>query len=105
VLTISKKFARLSPIYKFKISGASMEPTIAAGETVLVNRLSYLFATPQRNAIIALRDPRDGKILIKRITKKNGTSYFVQGDNKFASTDSRVFGWIEKRDIIGKVWL
>jgi nickel-type superoxide dismutase maturation protease len=98
-----KKFLLLSPIYKYKISGTSMGPTIKVGQTVLVNRLSYWFTKPKIDDIIALYDPRDGKILIKRITKKNRTKYFVEGDNKGASTDSRVFGWIEKRAIIGKV--
>ena len=79
-----------------------MEPTIKAGETVLVNRISYWFTKPKKDDIIGLHDPRDGKILIKRITKKSGTKYFVEGDNKVASTDSRVFGWVGKRDIIGK---
>jgi len=82
-----------------------MEPTIRAGQTVLVNRMSYWFGSPQKNDIIALYDPRDGKILIKRITKKNGTRYFVEGDNKSASTDSKVFGWIGKSAIIGKAIL
>lgn len=82
-----------------------MEPTIKAGETILVNRIQYLFSSPQKDDIIALRDPRDGKILIKRITKKTRTEYFVQGDNKNSSTDSRVFGMIEKSAIVGKVWL
>ena len=82
-----------------------MEPTLSAGKYVLVNRLSYLFKTPQKDDIIALADPRDGKILIKRITKKSGTIFFVQGDNKTYSTDSRVFGMIGKSAIVGKVWL
>jgi signal peptidase I len=82
-----------------------MEPTITAGETILVNRVSYWFFNPKKNDIIAFHDPRDGKILIKRITKKNRTAYFVLGDNKNSSTDSRVFGMIEKSAIVGKVWL
>ena len=82
-----------------------MEPTIQEGQTVLVNRIRYWFATPKIDDIIAFRDPRDGKILIKRITKKTRTEYFVQGDNKNSSTDSRVFGMIEKSAIVGKVWL
>src|SRR4029077_12184518 len=98
-----KLFLLLSPIYKYKISGTSMEPTIKAGETVLVNRLKYWFTKPKKDDIIGFHEPRDGKILIKRITKKSGTKYFVEGDNKSASTDSRVFGWIEKKAIIGKV--
>jgi nickel-type superoxide dismutase maturation protease len=101
---VLKFFLLLSPIYKFKISGSSMAPTIAAGEYVLVNRLAYLFHPPQKGDIVSLRDPRDGKMLIKRILKRKGEMYFVQGDNKVASTDSRVFGWVEKKAIIGKVW-
>src|SRR6185437_6188213 len=97
-----KIFFLLSPIYKYQISGDSMKPTISAGETVLVNRAVYLFKKPQTGDIVALHDPRGGKILIKRITKKSGTNYFVEGDNKTASTDSRLFGWVGKRDIIGK---
>ena len=69
----------------------------------MVNRLSHWFTKPKMDDIIAFHDPRDGKILIKRIAKKNRTRYFVEGDNKSASNDTRVFGWIEKRDIIGKV--
>ena len=105
MFTVLKKFLLLSPIYKYKIQGNSMEPTIAAGETILVNRMAYWFRDPKKNEIIALYDPRDDKILVKRITKKSGTSFFVQGDNKKASTDSRVFGMIGKSAIIGKVIL
>ena len=50
-----------------------------------------------------MHDPRDDKVLIKRITKIEDKSYFVQGDNKNASTDSRVFGMIRRSAIIGKV--
>jgi len=31
--------------------------------------------------------------------------YFVVGDNRSASLDSRTFGPIKKKDIVGKVWL
>ena len=103
MFTFLKKIALLSPLYKYQISGKSMEPTLPAGDSILVNRVAYLFAKPQQDDIIALHDPRDGKILIKRISKVTGNSYFVQGDNKNSSTDSRVFGMIERGDIVGKV--
>lgn len=80
-----------------------MVPAIEEDDRVLLNRLSYLFTSPQVNDIVAFRDPRDGKVLIKRITKIEGKRYFVQGDNKNSSTDSRIFGMIDRRDIIGKV--
>lgn len=80
-----------------------MSPVLHNGDTVLVNRLSYLFKKPHIDDIIAVFDPRDHKILIKRITKIEHNRYFVEGDNKKASTDSRKFGMLEKKDIIGKV--
>lgn len=95
--------AFLSPFYKYKISGNSMTPTLSPSDIVLVNRLSYWFSSPRKNDIVALHDPRDGKILIKRIKKIENKHYFVQGDNKNSSTDSRVFGMIKQRDILGKV--
>jgi signal peptidase I len=97
-------FLRLSPIYKYRIQGNSMTPTYSLGDIVFVNRLSYMFKEPQKGDVVALCDPRDRKVLIKRITKVAGERYFVQGDNKKLSTDSRVFGMIGKSAIIGKVW-
>ena len=96
-------FFRLFPIDKYKISGSSMLPTLKTGDMVLVNRVAYWFSPPQKNDIVAVRDPRDGKTLIKRIIKIEGKSYFVLGDNKNSSTDSRVFGMIRRSDILGKV--
>jgi nickel-type superoxide dismutase maturation protease len=96
-------FLRLSPLYQYNISGNSMSPTFSAGDIIFVNRLSYLFVRPQVDDIVALHDPRDGKVLIKRIIKIEGKGYFIQGDNKNSSTDSRVFGMIGKKAILGKV--
>lgn len=80
-----------------------MSPTLKPGQVVLVNRLAYLFHKPQREDIVAVKDPRDKKVLIKRITKISNDKYFIQGDNKKYSTDSRVFGMIRKQNILGKV--
>jgi nickel-type superoxide dismutase maturation protease len=96
-------FLTFSPIYKYKISGDSMIPTFRDGDVLLVNRLAYWFRRPQKGEVIALQDPRDGKTLIKRIKKIEKDTYFVLGDNKLHSTDSREFGMIGKNLIIGKV--
>ena len=103
MLSSIKKIALLSPIIKFQIYGSSMIPTLQQGDSILVNRMSYLFRSPNIDDIIALYDPRDRKILIKRIIKIEKGKYFVEGDNKNSSTDSRVFGMIGRVDIIGKI--
>ncbi len=80
-----------------------MLPTLKDGDVVFINRLTYLFRKPEVGEIIGLNDPRDNKVLIKRILKITENKYFVTGDNKQSSTDSRQFGMIEKSAIIGRV--
>ncbi len=80
-----------------------MEPTLKEGETVLVNRLVYIIREPKIKEVVAVRDPRDKKVLIKRVARKENGLYFVLGDNKESSTDSREFGMIKKKEIVGKV--
>lgn len=92
-----------SPFYKYKIVGQSMSPTFSEGKIVLVNKLAYLFKKPQKGEIVAARDPRDGKVLIKRIHEIEAKQYFLRGDNPTHSTDSRSFGMIGRKEIIGKV--
>jgi nickel-type superoxide dismutase maturation protease len=93
------------PFLKYQIRGDSMLPTYKAGDVVLVSRLSYLIKGPKVNDIIVLTDPRNGSEILKRITAITKKRYFVKGDNASASTDSREFGWVEKKLIVGKVIL
>lgn len=78
-----------------------MEPTLKNGDKVLVNRLSYMFKTPQKNNIVAVRV--DGKIYIKRISKIENNTFFLTGDNANDSYDSRKYGMVGREQIIGKV--
>lgn len=82
-----------------------MIPIIQDGQNVLVSNIPYLFSKPKIGDIVAFRPVNE--IFIKRIAKINqsaeGEKYFVKGDNKMDSLDSRKLGWIEKKEIIGKV--
>ena len=75
-----------------------MLPTLKPGQDVLV---WCWFYTPKIGDIVAIKV--NGREMIKRIQSYNGRGYFVQGDNKDQSTDSRKFGPIKKEQIIGKV--
>lgn len=79
-----------------------MEPQIKNGSTVLVSNIFYIFKNPKVNDIIAFKNAA-GKVLIKRITKKENGSFFIEGDNKKDSSDSKNFGMISKDKILGKV--
>ena len=95
------------PITRFKIEDRSMEPEFKSGDYVLVNRLSYIFGNPRKGDIIVLKHPKEkNKFLIKRISLVTSSDeYFVVGDNKSFSQDSRHFGPIKKELIVGKVWI
>ena len=77
-----------------------MSPTFRDGDMVLVSSFSYFFKNPKVGDLAILNKK---KYIIKRITRIDGDRFFVEGDNKKESTDSRKFGWISRKDIVGKV--
>lgn len=79
-----------------------MFPTFREDDAVLVNRLSYFLSKPKIGDLIVLKR---GQYMIKRIEKIRENEFFVVGDNKKESTDSREFGWVSKKEIVGKVIL
>ena len=90
---------------RFRVEDVSMEPTLKAGDYVMINKLSYLFRKPSKGDIVVFKHPNAGSFLIKRIAEFKDSGYFVLGDNREFSTDSRHFGAIARNLIVGKVWL
>lgn len=131
----------------FVVNGASMDPTFATGQFLIVDRLSYRFESPARGDIIIFKYPnnpsvyyikriiglpgetieiKNGKISIinsenpdglaikepyidpihqskDSLIKKLGSSeYYVMGDNRAESSDSRIWGPLEEDLIIGR---
>ena len=86
---------------KLKIRGHSMEPFLKIDQTVLVSSIPFIFSGPKIGDVIVFKFKN--KFYIKRIANKKNTKYFLTGDNKEDSLDSKKIGWIEKKDIIGKV--
>ena len=98
---LQRCYFSLSPFVICTVLGQSMEPTIHQGAKVLVAKKWFL--PVDEGSIIILQDPSKKRILLKRVKINKDKKIFVEGDNKHESTDSRDFGWIEKRYIIGKV--
>jgi len=102
---------RISPFSRYVVDGPSMEPAYRPGDRLIVNRLAYLRRPPVIGDVVVLRDPDDdSRLLIKRVASPDGDGapgahVWLLGDNAAESRDSRVFGYIDRRRIVGKAWL
>jgi nickel-type superoxide dismutase maturation protease len=85
---------------RFKVAGCSMMPTLKHNQIVFASSIPFFFKKPKIGDIVILQY---GRCIIKRIAGAKENKIFVVGDNEKRSTDSREFGWIDKRKIIGKV--
>jgi nickel-type superoxide dismutase maturation protease len=86
---------------KYKISGHSMAPKIKNQDSVLASGIYYWFFSPKINDVVVFSYKNNN--LVKRIAGIKNGKYFLQGDNKNDSLDSRKFGFILRNQILGKV--
>lgn len=86
---------------RFKIVGHSMYPSFSENDNVLVSSIPFLFKKPKANDIVLFK--KSDKFLLKRITRIKDSKYFLTGDNKSDSLDSRKFGFVTREQIKGKV--
>lgn len=91
-----------SPLVIFTIQEESMQPLLFSQDKVLVNRLRK----GKKGDVVVIKNPKKNNsqaYLIKQIAKEENNQVYVVGVNKEKSIDSRHFGWVDKKDIIGKM--
>lgn len=100
-----------------RVSGISMLPTLQDEQIIFVNKMAYWKNAPQNGDIVIVREPIDNIQVVKRIVGTPGTAitiedktfilkedeYYIEGDNRDNSIDSRAYGSIRSERIIGKV--
>ncbi|MDB5169132.1 MAG: putative peptidase family protein [Candidatus Saccharibacteria bacterium] len=86
------------PLLLRRVIGKSMAPKLRPGQLILATTIIRKLKPGQ---VIILE--KNDKQLIKRIERIEQDKLFVIGDNPDASTDSRHFGWLEKRYVVARV--
>jgi signal peptidase I len=71
----------------FVVNGASMDPTFATGQFLIVDRLSYRFESPKRGDVIVFRYPNQpSTYYIKRIIGLPGETVSIKNGHISIST-------------------
>ncbi|CAB4669982.1 unannotated protein [freshwater metagenome] len=99
-MTSSHIFRSIWRLGTVAVAGDSMAPTYNNGDWLVV-RWGGTFAVGQ--ILVIEREDRPGFYLIKRLKVIENGRYWVEGDNKLSSTDSRQWGTISHNEILGRV--
>ena len=86
-------------VRRVEVLGASMRPTLEPGDRLLV--VAGRRICP--GDLVALADPRQpARTLVKRVKRLDDAGLTVLGDDPAASTDSRSFGPVPRRTVLGR---
>jgi hypothetical protein len=75
-----------------------MLPAYLPGEKLWARRRLW---APRVGEVVVARDPqRPGQFIVKRVAAVSGAGIDLRGDNSGASTDSRDYGLVARRDVL-----
>lgn len=88
------------------VEAHSMEPTLFAGDWLLVDPDAYRRRGPRVGELVVARDPREAKrVIVKRVTALLGDDRVaVAGDHPAHAADSDRLGSVRRDDLLGRPW-
>jgi len=90
-----------------ELRGDSMSPTYNDGDWLLFRLLPAKSKSGNLigKVVLIQRQSQVGTdfLQVKRVTKLTEVKFWVEGDNKSASTDSRSWGALDSTEVIGKL--
>ena len=87
-----------APLRLVVVAGDSMRPALEDGDRLLVVRLPIRVGD-----VVALRHPTTTDlVVVKRVVAIEGDTVTVLGDNAEHSSDSRSFGPVPRRAVLGR---
>lgn len=92
-----------SPYLRVAVSGGSMLPTLADGDWLICRRVRGTAGVREGDVVVLERPDRPGLLIVKRVVRRDGSGWWVEGDNAAASDDSRLFGPVPDRHVIARV--
>jgi signal peptidase I len=100
----------------FIVQGSSMVPNFQNGDYLIIDEITYQFRQPERGEVIVFHYPKNpSEFFIKRVEGLPGETingltlakdeYYVLGDNRPQSSDSRYWGPVKSDLIVGRAFL
>ncbi len=86
-----------------KVSGDSLDPHLKDGDFVLTSKIPVWLNRTRQGDLIAFNHQEFG-VMVKKLDHitPDRRGFFLVGTSP-NSIDSRVLGWIDKNDLVGKV--
>ena len=75
-----------------RVTGPSMTPTVRSGDRLLVRRVTSPDTVRVGDVVLARFPSRPQLLVVKRVRRAVDGGHWVEGDNTFATDDSRAFG-------------
>lgn len=90
---------------RYEVAGESMRPTLSNGDWVIVDREAYARRLPRPGHVVLACDPREpDREVVKRVMRVDlHDGAWLEGDNYEMSSDSRLYGTVPRRLILGRV--